>query len=130
MTVSDLSAEKYVRLTSFTRDGRPKNTPVWAADLGDGRLGTTTDSDSWKVRRIARTPRVEITASDGRGDVEPHAVTVAGQADIVSSQDPRYSRMESALLSKYGLMYRVFRLIRRIRGKTPCGIVFTPDGAS
>lgn len=37
-----LANEKYVAFTTFTKAGEPKSTPVWIADVGDGKLGFTT----------------------------------------------------------------------------------------
>jgi hypothetical protein len=128
----NVAAEKYVRLTTFTKDGRPKHTPVWIAAADNGGVATTTDDDSWKVKRIRNTKRVELVASDGKGNVEEPATPIVGQATIIDHHDPEFEQIESAFISKYGLMYKIFRLIRRIRGKTPCGItiMLEPDQAS
>jgi PPOX class probable F420-dependent enzyme len=67
--VTDICSEKYVRLTTFTKDGRRKKTPVWIADLGGGTAGFTAGADTWKVKRIRTTPAVELAPSDGRGRV-------------------------------------------------------------
>ena len=67
MAISD---EKYVNLTTFTRGGRPKPTPVWITDTGDGTVGFTTFSTSWKVKRIN---------NDAKGD-DP-AKRRSGQSD-------------------------------------------------
>ncbi len=120
--MSNLSSAKYVRLTSFTKDGRRKHTPVWIAELDDGSVATTTDDDSWKVKRIRTTSDVELAVSDGRGVVEQGSDLISGNARIVDSADSEYRQIESAFITKYGLKYRLFRLIRRIRGKKACGI--------
>ena len=59
---------KYVALTTFTKDGRRKNCPVWIVDLGEGQVGFTTESTSWKAKRIMNTPAVELIASNSRGE--------------------------------------------------------------
>ncbi|MGI9579008.1 MAG: pyridoxamine 5'-phosphate oxidase family protein [Microthrixaceae bacterium] len=64
MSIGD---EKYVSLTTFTKDGRPKPTPVWIATLGGGKIGFTTQADSWKSKRMRNTPSVLVQASDMRG---------------------------------------------------------------
>lgn len=121
----DISEQKYVRLTTFTRDGRPKHTPVWVARWrGDG-LATTTDADSWKIKRLQRTSRVELTPSDGRGNVTEGVDASSGSAEIVDSANPDFRAMEDTLVEKYGLQYRLFRLIRKVRGKSACGIAIT-----
>lgn len=98
-----LGDEKYVALTTFTSDGRPKVTPVWIASLGERQLGFTTASSSWKVRRIRHTPAVQLQASDSRGnprDVQFLAISIVG---------------------------RIARLVGRGSG-TDCAVVITVDG--
>ena len=119
---NELADEKYVRLTTFTRDGRRKDTPVWIAHWSDKLMGTTTDDDSWKVKRVRGTQRIEVAPSDSRGKVLDGIEAAAGTAAIVAASDPRYADLELAFIEKYGFQYRLFRLIRKIRGKTPCGI--------
>ncbi|MCG5433385.1 PPOX class F420-dependent oxidoreductase [Mycobacterium sp. MYCO198283] len=58
-TFQDVSREKYLLLTTFTKDGKPKPTPVWGVPEGD-RLLIITDDGSWKTKRIKNTPRVTI----------------------------------------------------------------------
>ena len=125
--MTDIASEKYVRLTTFTKDGQPKHTPVWIADTGSGKVATTTDDDSWKIKRIRRTAKVELAASDGKGNVGEGSATFSGQATLVDCSDPEYAHIESAFIEKYGMVYRLFRLIRKIRGKTACGISITID---
>ena len=112
---NDLGDEKYVRLTTFTKDGRPKHTPVWIANWNDDFIGTTTDVDSWKVRRLRNTPMIEVASSDSRGNVIAGTETVAGTAEVVADSDPSYADLESALVRKYGLQYWLFRMIRKLR---------------
>lgn len=130
--VADLSREQYVRLTTFTKDGRPKRTPVWIADLGGGRAGLTAGGDTWKVKRIRTTPVVELAPSDGRGRVKDGVATITGTAHLVAADEADYAPIESALIAKYGFQFRLFRLaakIRRSLGLTEslCGIVITLD---
>jgi uncharacterized protein len=58
-TFADVAKSKYVLLTTFTKDGKPKPTAIWAAQDGD-RLVVITDDGSWKTKRIRNTPRVTI----------------------------------------------------------------------
>jgi PPOX class probable F420-dependent enzyme len=55
----DVYRERYLLLTTFTKDGRPKPTPVWGVPHGD-KLLISTDDGSWKTKRIDNTPRVTI----------------------------------------------------------------------
>ena len=52
---------KYVALTTFTKDGRRKNCPVWIVDLGERQVGFTTESTSWKE------PSYNLTFMDSTG---------------------------------------------------------------
>ena len=54
-TFAEVAEAKYLLLTTFTKDGRPKPTPIWAAPDGD-RLLVITEEESWKVKRIRNTP--------------------------------------------------------------------------
>lgn len=55
----DVYREKYLLLTTFTKDGKPKPTAVWGVADGD-KLLIITDDGSWKTKRINNTPRVTI----------------------------------------------------------------------
>src|SRR5690349_11203722 len=58
-TFEDVARSKYLILTTFTKDGRPKPTTVWGV-YNDGKLLISTDDGSWKTKRINNTPRVTI----------------------------------------------------------------------
>lgn len=70
-----LSAEKYVLLTTFRKDGRAVSTPVWAVRDGDA-LAVWTASDTGKVKRIRRDSRVTVAPCDVRG--RPHGEAIPG----------------------------------------------------
>ena len=70
---ADVSKEKYLLLTTFTKDGRPKPTAVWAVPDGD-RLLIITDDGSWKTKRINNTPRVTIQKCGVLGAVQGEPV--------------------------------------------------------
>ena len=63
VTFADVAKSEYILLTTFTKDGRPKPTAIWAAPNGDGLVAITQEK-SWKVKRIRNTPRVTIAACD------------------------------------------------------------------
>jgi len=62
----NVANSKYLLLTTFTKDGRPKPTPVWGVADGD-KLLVITDDGSWKTKRIRNTPRVTIQRSYALG---------------------------------------------------------------
>ena len=53
-TFDDVYREKYLLLTTFTKDGKPKPTAVWGVPDGD-KLLIITDDGSWKTKRINNT---------------------------------------------------------------------------
>ncbi|MFN3258745.1 MAG: PPOX class F420-dependent oxidoreductase [Ilumatobacter sp.] len=128
MTITD---EKYVSLTTYKRDGSTKSLPVWIADFGDGTIGFTTSSSSYKVKRIINDPRVILQPSNSKGDVRDGTEPVTGTA-VVATGDG-FARYEPFLRAKYGLQYRgiklfgaVMKLIKRGSG-TDAAVVITLD---
>ncbi len=99
--VAAIADAKYVRLTTFTKDGRRKESPVWIAHLGDGTVGLTTGTDTWKVKRIRNTPVVELAPCDSRGNVKSGAPSVTGKAILVTEADLR--PVTTAIRTKYGI---------------------------
>jgi PPOX class probable F420-dependent enzyme len=111
-----LDRGKYVRLTTFRRDGTPVHTPVWFAVDGT-TLVVWTDASSGKVKRIRANPAVEVAPSDGRG--RPTGVVRTGTARLLDAELDR-QRGHDLLNRKYGLVkkaieagYEVARIVRR-----------------
>jgi uncharacterized protein len=92
----DIIASKYLLLTTFTKDGRPKPTAIWGVPEG-GKLLVITDDGSWKVRRIRNTPRVTIARSGSLG--KPKSEPVEGVARILPKSETR--RVYNAVLKRY-----------------------------
>ena len=117
----------YVSLTTFTKDGRKKNCPVWIVDLKEGEVGFTTESTSWKAKRIMKTPSIELVASNSRGEpLDGHNV-VKGTADLVFGDE--FLSIQKKVKKKYGIQFtlivgfgRLSRFIRRKENKS-CGVV-------
>ena len=65
-TFADVIKSKYLLLTTFTKDGRPKPTAIPGVPE-DGKLLVITDDGSWKTKRIKNTPRVTIAKSGSLG---------------------------------------------------------------
>lgn len=109
-SVLDLAGSEYVLLTTFTRDGRPKPTPVWAAPDGDA-LVVLSEGGSWKVRRVRGTPRVTLAACDARG--RPTGEPVDGVA-VAVTQPALLQRMLAALGRKYTWKITLLTLYRAV----------------
>ncbi|MEM9515094.1 MAG: PPOX class F420-dependent oxidoreductase [Actinomycetota bacterium] len=111
--VATVAAEKYVSLTTFTKAGAPKPTPVWIVDLGDGTVGFTTDGGSWKAKRISATPNVTLQPCDMRGNVADGAPTW----DATATLDPaRFDEVRGKVGKKYGLMATLIGLQYKVKG--------------
>ena len=113
-TFADLAKAQYILLTTFTKDGRPKPTPIWAAldkERGD-RLLVITEGDSWKVKRIRNTPRVTLATCSMRG--RPTSEAIEGTAAILDKSQT--GAVYDAVGSRYGVIGWVFNFFSKLRG--------------
>ena len=110
-TFADVAKAQYVLLTTFTKDGRPKPTAIWAANDGD-RLLMITQGKSWKVKRIRNTPRVTLAICDmqGRPKSEPIDATVT-ILDVSQT-----GLVYDAIGREYGIVGKVFNVFSKLRG--------------
>ena len=110
-TFADVAKAQYVLLTTFTKDGRPKPTPVWAAPDGD-RLLVITQEKSWKVKRIRNTARVTLAVCDMGG--HPKSEAIEATATVLDKSQT--GLVYDAVGREYGLIGRVFNLFSKLRG--------------
>lgn len=110
-TFADLAKAQYILLTTFTKDGRPKPVPVWAA-ANDDRLLVITEAKSWKVKRIRNTPKVTMAICDVRG--RPKSEAVEGAATILDASQT--AAVYDAIGKRYGILGKVFNLFSKLRG--------------
>jgi uncharacterized protein len=111
VTFADVAKSEYILLTTFTKDGRPKPTAIWAAPDGD-RLLVITQETSWKVRRIRNTPRVTIAPCDMRGNPKGDAVEAVAAILDKSANGATYD----AIGKRYGLVGKTFGVFSKLRG--------------
>jgi uncharacterized protein len=111
VTFTDVAGSEYILLTTFTKDGRPKPTAIWAVVDGD-RLIAITQEQSWKVKRIRNTPRVTI-ATCARGG-KPKGEPVEATAAVLdkSANGATYD----AIGKRYGLIGKTFNIFSKLRG--------------
>jgi len=110
-TFAELAKSQYVLLTTFTKDGTPKPTPVWAVADGD-RFLIITEGKSWKVKRIRNTPRVTLATCTMRGQATSDAVE--GTATVLdTSHNPM---IYDAIGRRFGIVGKLFTLFSRLRG--------------
>jgi uncharacterized protein len=110
-TFADLAKAQYILLTTFTKDGRAKPTPIWAAVDGD-RLLVITQGDSWKVKRIRNTPRVTLATCTMGG--KPTSEAVEGTAAILDKSET--AAVYDAIGGRYGIIGKVFNFFSKLRG--------------
>ena len=110
-TFADLAKSQYILLTTFTKDGRPKPVPIWAAADGD-RLLVITEAKSWKVKRIRNTPRVTLATCTMGG--RPTSEAVEGTAAILDKSQT--AAVYDAIGRRYGIVGKVFNFVSKLRG--------------
>jgi uncharacterized protein len=107
----EIAKARYILLTTFTKDGQPKPTAIWAAPDGH-RLLVITEEDSWKVKRIRNTPRVTLAVCDARG--KPKSGAIEGVARVLDkSEAPDVQR---AINKRYGILGWLFGIYTKVRG--------------
>jgi hypothetical protein len=111
VTFADVAKSEYILLTTFTKDGRPKPTAIWAAPTGD-RLVVITQEKSWKVKRIRNTPRVTIAPCDRSGNAKGDAVEALATILDKSANGATYD----AISKRYGLIGKTFGVFSKLRG--------------
>lgn len=109
-----LNGHRFMNLTSYYQDGRGVTTPVWFAEM-DGKLYVVSDATTYKVRRIRVVSNVEVGPSDPMG--KPVGPVVKAQARILDDQADAQliEQALKVLAKKYGLMFRLFNLMGRLR---------------
>jgi uncharacterized protein len=112
VTFADVAKSEYILLTTFTKDGRPKPTAIWAAPDKDGRIVAITQESSWKVKRIRNTPRVTIAECDRFGKPKGEAVEAVATILDKSANGATYD----AIGKRYGLIGKGFSFFSKLKG--------------
>ena len=110
-TFADVAKSEYILLTTFTKDGRPKPTAIWAAPSRDGLVAITQEK-SWKVKRIRNTSRVTIAECDRSGNPKGDAVEAVAEILDKSANGATYD----AIGRRYGLLGKTFNVFSKLRG--------------
>jgi PPOX class probable F420-dependent enzyme len=111
VTFAEIAKSEYILLTTFTKDGGPKPTAIWAAPQGDG-LVVITQEKSWKVKRIRNTSRVTIAECDRSGKPKGEAVEAIATILDKSANGATYD----AIGRRYGLVGKTFNVFSKLRG--------------
>ena len=108
---AEIADAKYILLTTFTKDGTPKPTAIWAAPQGDGLVAISQEK-SWKVKRIRNSPRVTIAVCDRSGNPQGEAVEAKATILEKSANGATYD----AIGKRYGLLGKTFNVFSKLRG--------------
>lgn len=111
-TFAEITEAEFILLTTFTKDGRPKPTAVWAAPDDKGRLVVITVEKSWKVKRIRNTPRVTLAICDRAG--KPKSDAIEATAAILDKSQT--GAVYDAIAKRYGLVGKAFNLFSKLKG--------------
>ena len=125
-TFADVIRSKYLLLTTFTKDGRPKPTAIWGVPE-NGKLLVITDDGSWKTKRIKNTARVTLAKSGSLGTQKSDAVE--GVARILPKSETR--RVYKAVVKRYWYHAPWFYVHSIVRGgidKVHVGLEIEPVG--
>jgi uncharacterized protein len=113
--VSSLADEKFVSLTTRKKSGEKVSSAMWLARDGDA-LVMWTPADSWKVKRLRRDGRVELTPCGRTGKVNDAASATAGSATV--DTDPNeIARVRGLIKTKYGVEFHVITILERIMAR-------------
>ena len=91
-------------LTSFRRNGTGVGTPVGTV-ASNGKLYFMTVAETWKVKRLARNPRVTLAPGTRKGDAP--GPSIEGTVRRLSAQEARRARD----LLRVGIMGHFFGII-------------------
>jgi PPOX class probable F420-dependent enzyme len=103
-----------VLLTSFRRNGQGVGTPVGMMS-GGSKLYFMTPASTWKARRIARNPQVQLALCTFQGQVLSPAVD--GTARRLASAEARRGR-KLICVGPFGFLMNVFFMLRYPGDKT------------
>jgi PPOX class probable F420-dependent enzyme len=109
---SALRGHQYMNLVTFRKSGEGVKTPVWFV-LDGNRLMMMTLPIAGKVKRIRNNSRVQVGPSDVQG--KPLGEMVEARARLLQGDEA--TRVEKSLSKKYGLIYAVLSLQRKLSRK-------------
>ena len=111
-TFGDVAKAKYILLTTFTKDGRPKPTPIWAAPDGD-RLVVITQVTRGRSSGSATPRGSPWRCATVRGNVEERG----GRRHAAILDKSRNGDVYDAIGKRYGIVGKMFNVFSKyLRG--------------
>ena len=122
----ELDSAKYVSFTSYKKDGTPVSLPVWVVPF-EGGYAFTTDSNSYKVKRIRSDARATLRLCDIRGKVSDGAHEYSGAAVVLGADD--VSRVTELVKKKYRIGWALLGVTAAWKKLTGKGSTATAESA-
>jgi len=110
-TLQQIGDAQYMALETFRKNGQGVVTPVWVTREGETLYVLTVDM-TWKVKRINNNSRVRLAICDARGNL--HSEFIEATAEVMDTPQ-QWQAMKRRARAKYGLMFRLFMLMGRLR---------------
>jgi PPOX class probable F420-dependent enzyme len=104
----------YISLRSYKKDGGAVDTPVWLVEL-DEKLYLFTLRETFKVKRVARNPRVQVAKCDVRGRLL--GGWVDGSCHEVPAGTELERRVYAKFVDKYGWTMRIGNVLSSLAGR-------------
>jgi uncharacterized protein len=123
-TFATLGKSKYVRLTTFRKDGSPVSTPVWVAPDAEQPhvLYVFTGASSGKLKRIRNNGSVRLAPCTMRGRLKGDAI----EAVATVLPPDRVESADRALTRKYPIVKRLVDYRQRNSKGKRAYLQFTP----
>jgi PPOX class probable F420-dependent enzyme len=109
--LAQFSAQRYVNLETYRKNGQGVRTPLWFVEER-GVLYMRTPAESHKVKRIRNNSHVRIVPSDVRGN--PNGAWIDGHAQLIDAAEAEW--VNQRVKRKYGLLKRLIDIRSRLKG--------------
>lgn len=123
---TDLDSAKYVSFTTYKKDGTAVSTPVWIVPF-DGGYAFTTDTNSFKVKRVQRDARATLRVCNIKGAVTENATTYTGAAVVLQGED--IAAVAQLIKSKYRIGWAMLGIMSAVKKLTGKGSTATAECA-
>ena len=108
-----LDTARYFSLTTYRRDGRGVDTPVWFGG-SDGTYYVFSAGDAGKVKRLRRSSSARVAPCDVRGRIQGE--WAAADAYLLSEAE-EILRALASLRRKYGWQMRLADVLSKLTGR-------------
>ncbi len=130
--MDEIARSKYISVGTYRSNGSLISTPTWVVPFREG-YAFTTQTGSWKTKRLARDSRVVVTSSNFRGRPVKGATLFKGRGELLTGAP--YDEVEREIRRKYRFMWLLTitprRLVQKVKGGekiADCAVYFVLEG--